>query len=390
MWLVSGKHPLSLSRSPVGLLVLIGALAGLGACAEPASPGPGPNPAVPDSFFAISQPAGFTVRDLGTLGGDSSVANAINQFNKVVGMSKTAAGEIRAFLWTPATQSMTDIGTLGGSFAVAYDLNAADVIVGQSTTPAGEFHAFIKRPGQAMVDLGTLGGDYSIAFGVNSASVVVGLSRVPSGELHAFKWTAAGGMIDMGTLGGDYSVGYAIDPSGQMTGYSRTPGGTLHAFRLAPTGPMVDLGTLGGPESWGQDASALGSTHYIAGYSLVRIPDPVPGPDRPSPSNLWLVYHAFRWTEQEGMRDLGAAGGLHSFGFGVNEFGDVVGQIVNILEEDRAFLWTETGGFVNLGTLGGNGSFAFAINTCGNAAGAARTAGGQLHAAVWMQQPCIN
>jgi probable HAF family extracellular repeat protein len=86
------------------------------------------------------------------------------------------------------------------------------------------------------------------------------------------------------------------------------------------------------------------------------------------------------------MIDLGAAGGLHSFGFGVNEFGDVVGQIVNLDQEDRAFFWTEQGGFINLGTLGGNGSFAFSVNTCGNTVGGSRTTSGLIHAALWTQR----
>jgi probable HAF family extracellular repeat protein len=150
---------------------------------------------------------------------------------------------------------------------------------------------------------------------------------------------------------------------------------------------MVDLGTLGGAESWGQDAAAFVSTRYVAGYSLVRVPDPnVGGVNRPNPSSSWYVYHAFRWSPQQGMIDLGAAGGLHSFGFGVNEFGDVVGQIVNLDQEDRAFFWTEQGGFINLGTLGGNGSFAFSVNTCGNTVGGSRTTSGLIHAVLWTQR----
>ena len=68
---------------------------------------------------------------------------------------------------------------------------------------------------------------------------------------------------------------------------------------------------------------------------------------------------------------------------GVNEFGDVVGQVVNIQGEDRAFYWTETSGFYNLGTLGGPTSFANAVTKCGNTVGGSEDAAGNMHAVLW-------
>ena len=255
-----------------------------------------------------------------------------------------------------------------------------------------EPESFLSRNTAAsfsIIDLGTLGGDYSIALGINQLTEVVGLSKVASGELHAFKWTQSTGMVDLG-VSGSYNVGYSVDPFSSTVGYYRTPVGTLHAYRITASGSMTDLGVLpGGQESWAEDASTLGSTQtgptgppYVTGYSQVHIPDPT-SPSGPARSNMWIVIHAFRWTPAEGMVDLGAGGGLHSFGFGVNEFGDVVGQIVNIQGEDRAFYWTENSGFYNLGTLGGPTSFANAVTKCGNAVGGSEDAAGNMHAVLW-------
>lgn len=375
--------------APAGAAGLAVFLLLLSGCRDASDPGP----KEPESFLSRTPAAGWTLQDLGTLGGDSSVAYDLAGNHKVVGVSRTASGELRAFVWTAASQSMQDLGTLGGNFSVAYAVNGFDQIVGQSTTASGEFHAFLTTSTQAtMTDLGTLGGDYSIALGINQLAEVVGLSKVPSGELHAFKWTLSTGMVDLGTMGGDYSVGYATDPFGSVVGYSRTPGGVLHAYRKTVGGAMTDLGVLpGGQESWAQDASTRGNVStgpsgppYVAGYSEVRIPDP-PAPSGAVSGSLsrWIVIHAFRWTPAEGMVDLGAGGGLHSFGFGVNEYGDVVGQVVNIQNEDRAFFWDEINGFSNLGTLGGPTSFANAVSRCGYAAGGSEDVAGKMHAALW-------
>ncbi|HEV8123295.1 MAG TPA: hypothetical protein VGP80_03555 [Gemmatimonadales bacterium] len=365
----------------------IAGLALLGACRDYSAPAA----REPESFLGRNTAASFNMIDLGSLGGDSSVAYGLTGNDKVVGVSRTSAGEMHGFYWNRATSTMQDLGTLGGNFSVAYSLNGLNQIVGQSATATGEFHAFITTPFQAMADLGTLGGDYSIALGINQLTEVVGLSKVASGEMHAFKWTQSGGMVDLG-ISGNYSVGYSVETFSSTVGYYRTGAGTLHAYRLTPGGTVTDLGVLpGGQESWAEDASTLGNLvtgptgpPYVAGYSQVRVPDPSGSPGAaPSLSSMWIVIHAFRWTPAEGMVDLGAGGGLHSFGFGVNEFGDVVGQIVNIQGEDRAFYWTENSGFYNLGTLGGPSSFANAVTKCGNAVGGSEDAAGLMHAVLW-------
>jgi probable HAF family extracellular repeat protein len=65
-----------------------------------------------------------------------------------------------AFSWVPGTT--TDLGTLGGASSTAIAVNAAGQIVGASLTPTGETHAFIWKSG-TMTDLGTLGGSGSVA-----------------------------------------------------------------------------------------------------------------------------------------------------------------------------------------------------------------------------------
>jgi probable HAF family extracellular repeat protein len=81
-----------------------------------------------------------TMSSLGTLGGTSSRAFAISASGQVVGFSLLTGDSGRhAFLWTPAapngaTGTMIDLGTLGGASSAANAINASQV-VGSSERP---------------------------------------------------------------------------------------------------------------------------------------------------------------------------------------------------------------------------------------------------------------
>ncbi|MCC6155335.1 MAG: PKD domain-containing protein [Candidatus Hydrogenedentes bacterium] len=90
------------------------------------------------------------VTDLGTLGGVSSVARAINDSNQVVGSSLTVSGTTRAFGWdNTGTAVMTNLNDLlpGGSgwvLSEAWDINNSGEIVGYGTK-AGLTRAFLLK-----------------------------------------------------------------------------------------------------------------------------------------------------------------------------------------------------------------------------------------------------
>ena len=118
--------------------------------------------------------AGYTIVNLGTLGGSSSAAEGININGYVVGNSFVAADTTtHAFLY--GNGEMIDIGTLGGTFGEAYSINSNGWVVGLSSTASNAAHAFVYSNG-VMNDLGTLGGTSSGAQGINNNGQVVGSS----------------------------------------------------------------------------------------------------------------------------------------------------------------------------------------------------------------------
>jgi probable HAF family extracellular repeat protein len=90
------------------------------------------------------------IRDLGTLGGNSSVAFAISNDGKVVGRSDISTTRQRgsvfhAFVWT-ATEGMKDLGSITSrQWAQAMALNETGLIVGQTWLQRGFERATLWR-----------------------------------------------------------------------------------------------------------------------------------------------------------------------------------------------------------------------------------------------------
>ena len=312
----------------------------------------------------------ITVTDLGAFW-----PAAIGPRGQVVGW--TNATPNRAVLWENGV--LHDLGTLpGGDHAQAHGINAAGQIVGSgnSGTTGDIDHAILWDRGVPR-DLGTLpGGLYSWANAISpSGRVIVGESEggggygEEGGVRHAVIWNN-GVITDLGGLGIlAISGASAINPSGVIVGNAGA-GPMNHAFRWEK-GVMTELSALP-PGGWDQrrGAAAINSQGQIVGYSEV------PPVDQ-------MNYHAVRW-DKDGITDLGMLpGGTESFAGGINEPGQIVGQVLTADGQYVAVLWNH-GRVTNLGTLpGGSGSGANAINNQGQIVGVSWTGGSPAHAVLW-------
>jgi probable HAF family extracellular repeat protein len=205
--------------------------------------------------------------DLGTFGGNNSLANQVNERGQVVGGAETPEPDPWGFLFqlitglsAPTTWhaavwqagSKLDLGTLGGPDSFGNTINEHGQVVGFSltnstpnlTTGFPTIDPFFREQSTGMIDVGTLGGTIGVASSLNDQAQVVGTSDLAGDNVnHAFIWE--GGVIrDIGTLGGDNSVGNWINDAGQVAGISDLADGTHHAF-VWKDGNFTDLGTVG-------------------------------------------------------------------------------------------------------------------------------------------------
>jgi probable HAF family extracellular repeat protein len=147
------------------------------------------------------------------------------------------------------------------------------------------------------------------------------------------------------------------------TGLVTGTSSTVESYRafLYRLGRMVDLGTLGGTRSYGYAVNNWGE---VAGQSTTA-------GDR--------EYHGFLYSNGR-MTDLGTLGGTSSSATGINDFGVVVGfSSIAGNQATHAFMFSR-GEMTDLGTLGGSFSIASAINTLGQIAGTSATSSNTLHA----------
>jgi probable HAF family extracellular repeat protein len=339
------------------------------------SPGPSTDPEVrPANATASATAATYRVRNLGSLGGFSSFAFAINDANVVVGTSATGpVGVSHAFVWKNGV--MTDLGTLaGGTWSEARGINNDGVIVGWSRNAAGAMKAIRWMNGNKR-NLGTLGGRNSQALAISPTGVIVGWAEVAGGQRHAFRWEN-GIMRDLGTLpGGNSSTAADINRGGAIVGSSTTASGEDHAFRWKD-GVFTDLGTRGTQYS---AASGINSMGQIAGVTGPP-PDAV-GQDLDVQDGF--MFHRDVWDRSVGF------GHLREVVNDISPTGIIVGYSEDPRAEDpdyaeQPWYW-ENGVNTFLPRLNPGHSGAYGVNRAGNIVGYGTSATGRIRAVMWMR-----
>jgi uncharacterized delta-60 repeat protein len=314
---------------------------------------------------AAEAPVNSASDDLGTLGGASSFGRGINDLGHAVGFSEfdptsTDRSLVHAFRTAPGfpiNAATDDLGTLGGPTSAAFAVNNLGQVTGQSRIDNASLveHAYLWTPGGTngvatnpqMLDIGGLGGSFTESRDLNDATQVVGFSFLP-GDLvrHAYFWqdsnhngaSDSDEMIDLGTLGGDNSAAHGINASGQVIGSSEiTPGNNAaRAFVVTPEDTnadgradrwfrdndsngindlMRDIGTL--PGTLFGVANAINDAGWVVGFS---------GNDRlgEDPNR-----HAWVWngTQMFDLNDIAAPGAGLAIreALSINGFNEIVG-----------------------------------------------------------------
>lgn len=228
-----------------------------------------------------------TYTNLGTLGGDVMVANAINDSGHVVGYATVpSSNEAHAFRYSNGM--MHDLGTLGGLGAYANAINNTGQIVGDRVLVrdgAAGTYGFLFTDG-IVQNLGL----HASPKAINDAGEIVGSMQIDEGDgVRNFAFCYRNEKLTRFDAFADYSSAEAINNAGTIVGTAKFGPG-IFDFRavIFEEGNVVDLNTLISPSSGFKlfDARGINDSGQIVGsgyavngsvqhaFLLTPIPEP--------------------------------------------------------------------------------------------------------------------
>ncbi len=249
--------------------------------------------------------------------------------------------------------SLTWLGSLGTPYAECHGVSADGGVVAGWAGVYSPHYAWRWTADSGMVALPPLvsGRDCEVWGLSGDGSVVVGTGFVDGNNDYRGFWRRGDSLIILGTLGGRVSWAYAASKDGSaVAGSAEHSSGYNHAFRWTPDSGMQDLGVLPGAlRSVGRAISLDGGV--VVGWSGFEN----------------MIHHAFRWENGQ-MVDIHNPSFDQSEGIGVSGDGQVaVGAWgPQSMTPCRPFRWTQTTGMHDLGTLGGEWGEAWAANYDGS------------------------
>jgi probable HAF family extracellular repeat protein len=284
----------------------------------------------------------YTIIDLGTLGGETSEAFAINDSGATVGVADLPAGPAHAFRYNGALP-IDDLAGLGASlYSDATGINAAGVIVGTGSPGVGN-RVIVWNGGAAFVP-SPFASINSFGYAINDLNTIVGNFALPpffrpqamSYSLGSATFSDIGALL--APLGGTLSVAVDVNASNVAAGWMGinfvVP---TRAFRFTPPAQVELLQTFG---LYDDIPTAINDDGLIVGRCGV-------GPG---------AQHACFWAGAAPL-DINPAGAEFSSASGVNNKGEIVGiSVVSLAAADGyAFLRTN-GQTLNLNELIAPGS----------------------------------
>lgn len=225
----------------------------------------------------------YSVVDLGTLGGSSSIALAINNAGQVVGQADTSSGASHPFLYNPATTSMQDLGTFGGATGSATGINSAGQVVGWATASDNIPRPFLWSS-SGLTNLTPAGASGGQANAINDAGAIAMTVTQSDGSSNAYL-DVGGQFTNLNSiLGSTNSLGQAINAPGQIAGNVSSASLPIGWFLGNSAGASV----LGAPsDSDGAlsfNVTSINDAGQIVGYRV----DPSPDPTEPNLPSGWI------------------------------------------------------------------------------------------------------